>query len=98
MWKDRAKFTISWTIVVGIYSPLHIGLRRRITHTLDMLVKSKERLHATKLAPLRLSPTVLSGAVHVIYWTCGFISFGELHKDFQQFIRAAVFFHKRKAE
>ena len=59
-------------------------------------MKNKERLHVTKLAPLRLSPAVMSGAVHVIY--CAFNSLGELHSDFQKFIRAAVYFRKRKAE
>ena len=39
-----------------------------------------------------------AGAVHVIYWTCAFNSLGELHNDFQKFIRAAVYFRKRKAE
>ena len=106
MWKDRANYSRQlhyFTDDSGGHplSPSHWAKEKGSligTHTLDTLVKSKKRLYVTKLAPLRLSPAVLSGAVHVIYWTCAFKSLGELHSVFQKFIRAAAYYRKRKAE
>ena len=106
MWKDRANYSRQihyFTDDTGGHplSPKHWVKEKGSligTHTLDTLVKDKEKLYVIKLAPLRLSPAVMSGAVHVIYWTCAFNSLGDLHSDFQKFIRAAVYFRKRKAE
>jgi len=90
MWKDRSNHSRQvhyFTDDTGghPFAPSHFPAEQKNPigmATMCKLVSGKVAAYAVKLAPLRMSPAVLAGAVQVIYWTCAFTSLGDIHPDF----------------